>query len=143
MSLISRLFVFVALWGFTICYFILCFILGNSWVTYPYSLGNTIFFQKRSFFSHSCQKTGIKIIHTTESRLQFYRELQKHLKSTLQNRQYSKKHLIYVLKELKSSLYNLKRNRKPLKALEKYPVNLLFSIFLVCYCLFFNPNLTL
>jgi hypothetical protein len=143
MSLLSGLFVFTAPWCFTICYLILCFIPRNTLVTCWYSLRNTSFFQKQSLFSSGCLKIGIKIIHTTERGLKFYKDLQKQLKSILHFCQYSKKHLKYTLKAPKSSLVNLNSKRNPSKALEKHPASLLSSISQVRYRSFFNQNPTL
>lgn len=143
MSLLSGLFVFIAPLGFTICCLILCFIPRNTLVTCWYSLRNTNFFQKQPLFSSGCLKTGIKIIHTTERGLKFHTDLQKQLKSILHFCQYVKWYLKYTLKVLKSNLDNPKSSRKLSKALEKDNVSLLFSIFQVRHCSFFNLNPTL
>lgn len=143
MSLLSGLFVFIVLCGFTICCLFLCFSLRSTQVLSWYSLGNTIFFKKQSVFLPKCRKNSIELIHIAKSGLEIYAEIKKHLKSSLQKLQYSKKQLRYTLKVLKSSLDNLKNSRKHLKALVKYYSRLHFPIFRVRYCSFSNLNPTL
>jgi biopolymer transport protein ExbB/TolQ len=125
----SGLFVFIAFLCFTIYYLILCFVLHNSLIIYWYSLGKTNFFQKRSFFSPNYHKSSLKIPYLKGSCLQFHEETQKHLKSFLQNRRFSKKHLRYILKAFKSWLNKLKSSQKQTKALKIYSTRLLYSIF--------------
>ncbi len=132
MSLLSGLFVFIAVCGFTIYCVILCFILCNM-----------LFFQKQSLFSSKYLKTTSKIPHTSASWQQFFESLTNHIKSPLHFSQYSKKRLKYCLKVLKSNLYMQKSNQKLSIAFETYFTRLLYSIFQVCYGSFFNPNPTL
>lgn len=143
MSLLSGLFVFIALWGFTIYSLILCFILCNTLVIWWYSHGITYFFQKQSLFSSKYLKTASKIPHTSVSWQQLFGSLINHLKSPLHFSQYSKKPLKYCLKVLKNSLHKLNSIQKPSKAIEIYFTRLLFSIFQMRYRSFFNPNPTL
>ncbi len=143
MSLLSGLFVFIAVCGFTIYCVILCFILFNTLVIWWYSHRNTYFFQKQSLFSSKYLESTYKTPNTSASWQQFFGSLTNHLKSPLHFSQYSKKRLKYCLKVLKSSFYKLKSIKKPSKAVEIYSTRLLFSIFQVRYRSFFNPNPTL
>ncbi len=143
MSLLSGLFVFIALWGFTIYSLILCFILCNALIISRFYPGTTNFSQKLSFISPNNTKASLKILHTIESCLPFYLDLQKHTISTLHFNQYSKKLSKYSLKVLEYGLDNLKNNRKHLKVLEKYYSRLHYPIFRVRYRLFSNLNPTL
>ena len=143
MSLLSGLFVFIAFCGFTLYYFILCFVLCNTLVLWWYSHSNTYFFQKQSFFSLKYLKTASKIPHTSASWHQFFRSLINHIKSPIYFYQHSKKPLKYCLKVLKSSLYKLKSIQKTSKVVEIYSARLLFSIFQVRYGSFLNSNQTL
>lgn len=143
MSLISRLFVFVALWGFTICYFILCFILRNTQIIWRYSHRSKNFSQKRSFLSSNYSKTSSKIRFTLECCLQLFKNLQKHLKSILHFFQYFKKQLKYPLKAVYNSLNKLKSTRIFAKAFKIYLASQLYSIFQVCYRSFLKLNPTL
>ena len=143
MSLLSGLFVFIAVCGFTIYCVILCFILCNTLVIWWYSHGITVFFQKQSLFSSKYLKAASKIPHTSSSWQQFFGSLINHLKSPLHFSQYSKKPLKYSLKVLKSTLNKPKSAQKPPKAVELYYARLLYSIFQVSYGSFFNPNPTL
>ena len=140
MSLLSGLFVFIALWGFTIYSLFLCFILCNTLILSTYSSGNTKFSQKLSFISSNNTKASHKKLHTIGSCLPFYMDLQKHTISTLHFYQYSKKHLQYALQVLKSKLNNHKCCQKPSKALDIYLHCLLYPIFQVRYRSFFNQN---
>ncbi len=143
MSLLSGLFVFIAVCGFTIYCFILCFILCNTLVIWWYSHSITYFFQKQSLFSSKYLKTASKIPHTSASWQQLFGSLINHLKSPLHFSQYSKKHFKYCLKVIKSCLNKPKSIQKTSKAVEIYSTRLLFSIFQVRYGSFFNPNPTL
>ena len=143
MSLLSGLFVYIALGGFNICCLFLRFTPCNTHVLSWYSLCNTIFFKKQSVFLPKCRKNSIELIHISKSGLKIFCEIKKHLKSTLQKIQYSKKQLKYTLKVFKSSIENLKSSRKTSKALIKYYSMLHFPIFRVRYCSFSNLNPTL
>ena len=143
MSLLSGLFVFIAVCGFTIYCVILCFILCNTLVIWWYSHSNTYFFQKHSLFSSKYLKTASKTPNTLASWQQFFISLTNHIKRPLHFSQYSKKSLKYCIKVLKSSLYKLKSIQKPSIAVEIYSTRLLFSIFQFRYGSFFNPNPTL
>jgi hypothetical protein len=142
MSLLSGLFVFIALWGFTIYSLILCFILRNTLVISWFYPGTTNFFQKQSFISSNYTKASHKKLHAIESCLPFYEDLQKHTICTLHFKQYSKKHLKYALQVLKSKLNNHKCSQKPSKALDIYPHSQLYPIFQLRYRSFFNQNPT-
>jgi hypothetical protein len=63
-----------------------------------------------------------------------------HLKSTLLFYRYSKKLFNYSINALKSKQNIRKSSHKQSKALKKYSLNLLFSIFRLRYRTFFNPN---
>ncbi len=143
MSLLSGLFVFIAVCGFTIYCFILCFILCNTLVIWWYSHGITYFFQKQSLFSSKYLKTASEIPNITGSWQHFFGSLINHLKSPLHFSQYSKKRLKYCLKVLQGSLYKPKSIQKSSKAVEIYSTRSLYSIFQVRYRSFFNPNPTL
>ena len=143
MSLLSGLFVFIALGGFNIYCLFLCFIHCNIHVMSWYSRQNTNFLQKPSVFLPKSRKNSIELIHISKSGLKIYYEIKKHLKSTLQKNQYSKKLSRYTLKVLKSGLDNLKSSRKHSKAVVKYYSRLHFPIFRVRYCSFSNLNPTL
>lgn len=143
MSLLSGLFVFIALWGFTIYSLFLCFILRNTLVISWFYPGMTNFSQKLSFISSNYTKASHKKLHTIGSCLPFYVDLQKHPISTLHFNQYSKKHFKYALQVLKSKLNNHKCSQKPSKALDIYRHCLLYPIFQVRYRSFFNQNPTL
>ena len=143
MSLLSGLFVFIALCGFNICCLFLCFILRNTQVISWYSRQNTNFLQKQSIFLPKSRKNGIELIHISKSGLKIFCEIKKYLKSSLQKIHYSKKLSRYTLKVLKSSLNKLKSSRKHSKALVKYYTRLRFPIFRVRYCSFSNLNPTL
>ena len=131
MSLLSGLFVFIVLCGFTICCLFLCFALRSTQVLSWYSLGNTNFLQKQSAFLLKCRKNSIELIHIAKSGLEIYAEIKKYLKSSLQKLQYSKKQLRYTLKVLKRGLDNLKSSCKHSKALIRYSSRQYFPIFLV------------
>jgi len=143
MSLLSGLFVFIALWGFTIYSLILCFILCNALIISRFYPGTTNFSQKLSFISSNYTKASHKKLHTIGSCLTFYVNLQKHTISTLHFNQYSKKLSKYSLNVLKSSLYKLKSIQKLSKAIEIYLHRLLYPIFQVSNSSFFNQNPTL
>jgi len=143
MSLLSGLFVFIAVYGFTIYCVILCFILCNTLVIWWYSHSITYFFQKQSLFSSKYLKSASKTPHTSASWQQFFGSLTNHIKSSLHYSQYSKKPLKYCLKVLKSSMYKPKCIQKPSKTFELYYTSQLFSIFQVRYRSFSNPNPTL
>ena len=143
MSLLSGLFVFIAVCGFTIYCVILCFALCNTLVIWWYPHGITYFFQKQSLFSSKYLKTASKIPNALASWQQFFGSFINHIKSSRYFSQYSKMHFKYCLKVLKSSLYKLKSIQKTSKAVEIYSTRLLFSIFQVRYGSFFNPNPTL
>lgn len=143
MSLLSGLFVFIAVCGFTIYCVILCFTLCNMLVIWWYSHGITVFFQKQSFISSKYLKTASKIPHNLASWQQFFGSLTNHIKSPHHFSQYSQKRLKYCLKVLKSSLYKLKSIQKPSKVFEIYSTRSLYSIFQVRYSSFLNPNPTL
>ena len=143
MSLLSGLFVFIALWGFTIYSLFLCFILSNTLIISRFYPCTTKFSQKLSFISSNYTKASLKILHTIGSCLPFYMDLQRHTISTLHFNQYSKKHLKYALQVLKSKLNNHKYCQKPSKALNIYLHCLLYLIFQVRYYSFFNQNPTL
>ncbi len=143
MSLLSGLFVFIAVCGFTIYCVILCFILCNTLVIWWYSHSITYFFQKQSLFSSKYLKTASKTPNTSASWQQFFGSLINYIKSARYFSQYSKKRLKYCLKVLKSSLYKPKSIQMTSKAVEIYSTRLLFSIFQVRYGSFFNPNPTL
>ncbi len=142
-SLLSGLFVFIAVYGFTIYCVILCFILCNTLVIRWYSHSITCFFQKQSLFSSKYLKTASKIPHTSAIWQHFFGSFINHIKSSRYFSQYSKKLFKYCLKVLKSSLYKLKSIQKPSKPIEIYSTRLLYSIFQVRYRSFFNPNPTL
>ena len=143
MSLLSGLFVFIALGGFTICCLFLRFIPCNTHVMSWYSRQNTNFLQKPSVFLSKSRKNGSELVHISKSGLKLFCEIKKHLKSTLQKIQYSKKQLKDTLKVLKSSIDYLKSSRKLSKALIKYHSRLYFPIFRVRYCSFPDQNPTL
>ncbi len=143
MSLLSGLFVFIAVCGFTIYCVILCFILCNTLVIWWYSHSNNYFFQRQSLFSSKYLKTASKTPNISASWQQFIGSLINYIKSSRCLYQYSKKRLKYCLKVLKSSLYKPKSIQKTSKAVEIYSTRLLFSIFQVRYGSFFNPNSTL
>ncbi len=143
MSLLSGLFVFIAVCGFTIYCVILCFILCNTLVIWWYSHSITYFFQKQSLFSSKYLKSTYKTPNTSASCQQFFGSSIIHIKSPLYFPEHSKKRLKYCLKVLKNSLYKLKSIQKTSKAVEIYSTRLLFSIFQVRYGSFFNPNPTL
>ncbi len=143
MSLLSGLFVFVALCGFTIYFVILCFALCNTQVIRWYSHSITYYFQKQPSISLKYLKSASKIPHISVSWQQLFECLINHLKSLLYFFQHSKKYLKYCLKVLKSSLYKLKSIQKPSKAVEIYSTSLLHLIFKLRYRSFFNPNPTL
>jgi len=143
MSLLSGLFVFIALGGFTIYSLFLCFILRNTLIISRFYPCTTKFSQKLSFISSNYTKASLEILHTIESCLPFYMDLQKHTISTLHFNQYSKKHLKYALQVLKSKLNTHKCSPKTSKALVIYHHSLLSPIFPMRYCSFFNQNPTL
>lgn len=143
MSLLSGLFVFIAVCGFTIYCVILSFILCNTLVIWWYSHRNTYFFQKQSLFSSKHLESTYKIPNALASWQQFFGSLTNHIKSPLHFSQYSKKRLKYSLKVLKSSLYKLQSIQKTSKAVDLNYTRLLYSIFQVRSRSFFNPNPTL
>ncbi len=143
MSLLSRLFVFIAFYGFTIYCVIFCFVLCNTLVIWRYSHGITYFFQKPSFFSKKHLKLVFKTPHTLASWQELFECLINQIKSSRYFSQYSKKPLKYSLKVLKSSLYKLKSIQKTSKAVDLNYTRLLYSIFQVRSRSFFNPNPTL
>ena len=61
--------------------------------------------------------------------------MQKQLKYHLQNQVYSHMHLTYISKVLKSTLYIQECSQKHLKALKKYSLYLLFSMYIKLFTL--------
>jgi hypothetical protein len=143
MSLLSGLFVFIAFYGFTIYCVILCFVLCNTQVILWYSHSHTYFFQKQPFFSTKHLNTASEIPHASVSWMQLLTDLINYLTRLLYFCQHSKKYSIYTFKVLKNSLNKLKSAKKLPKAVEIYSTRLLFSVFQLCYCSFFNLNPTL
>lgn len=142
MSLIQRLFVFIAPLCFAKYPYLLRFTTRNTLVIRQYFLLKTQFSEKQSFFYSNYKKSVFKITHIAFSCLQFLIIAQNHLKSTLQNIQYSKKHFKYSSKALKSSLNTQKNSQKLSKVLKKNSLSLIFSIFQVLYHSFFSLNPT-
>jgi len=142
-SLLSGLFVFIALYCFAIYYLILCFIRCNTQVIWWYSYGITFVFHKQSFISSKYSNTATEVSHTSGSWLELLESLINQLTRPLYFFQHSKKYLRYTLKVLKTSLKKLKSSQKPSKAGEIYSTSLLFSMFQVYCHSFFNPNPTL
>jgi hypothetical protein len=64
--------------------------------------------------------------------------MQKQLEYHLQNRTYSQKLSIFTHEMLKSSFNIQKSHQKHLKALKKYSLHLLFSMFTGLFCAFYN-----
>ena len=68
----------------------------------------------------------------------FYKSFQKYFSSTLLNGNFSKKHLEYSLKALKSTLNIQKSSKKQLKAREKFSHYVLFSLLTGLFLTFDN-----
>ncbi len=115
----------------------------NTWVILWYSLRNTLSFQYLPLFYTYCSNTQLKNAYTPLRCLKLYPIQQNFSKSTLQNQLYSKKHLKNTRKVFKSNLYILKSNQKRSKALRKYSIRRLFSMFQGLFIPFFHLNPTL
>ncbi len=108
------------------------------WILSWYSHLNTIFSLKQLMFYYKSTQNGSKIYFIGYCCLQLLDFAQNHPKHTLQNQQYSKKHLKYTLKAFKSSLIIQKSTQKRSKAFKKYSTSPLFSIIPMLFTAFFN-----
>ena len=143
MSLLLRLFVFIALWGFTFYYLFLCFIFRNTSVVYRYALGNTIFLQKSVNIFLNSRNTASKMVHTLLCWWQFFKISSKHSKYGLQKLDYSAKQSEQSLKVCSDYLNNQKSFKKQSQALKICSRRQLLPIFGGLYCSFFNLTLAL
>lgn len=140
MSLISRLFVFIALWGFTFYYLILCFIPFDTRVLNRYAFGNSCFLQKCFNICHNFKNAASKITHIVFGWEQFLRFCLKQFKYCLQELLYSTKQAKQCLK-VRSDYPNIQKSfKKQSQALKTYATSQLLPIFQGRYCSFFNLN---
>ena len=139
MSLVSRLFVFIALEGFTFCYLILCFIIHNTRLLYWYYLSNTIFLQKCLNIYLNFRNAASKKTHIILCWGQFLKFSLKHLKCTLQKSHYSKKLPEYGLKVHSDYLNIQKSYQKQSQALKIYSTSQLFFNISRALLLIFQP----
>ena len=138
--LLLGLFVFIATWGFTFYYFILCFVLHNTLVVYRYALGNTIFLQKRVSIFLYFINTASKMVHTLWCWWQFFKISFKQSKYGLQKLDYAVKQSEQCLNICSGRLDIQKSFKKQSQALKIYAASLLFSIFQWHNCSFINLN---
>lgn len=142
MSLLLRLFVFIAPWGFTFYCLLFRFIILNIWVTYWYAIGNTIFCQKCLNIYCYFINAASKVAHIAFSCEQFVKIDSKQLKYTIQKLLYSAKQPKQCLKVHSDYLNIQKSFQKQPQALGIYSTSLLFSVLQLRYRSFFNPNPT-
>ena len=136
-SPLCGLFVFIDILGITIYYHLFSYVTAKTSSYALFILQSTLsrikISKKHLLFLQSTPKALTQNPDIPECYQQKTTSSKKHLKYTLQNQCYSKKHLQYTLKALKSSLDIPKCTQEQSKALESSPNYLLNRISIVLF----------